>query len=447
MGAKKSLNNQLVKVSVFGLGYVGSVTAACLARNGHSVIGVDIAQEKLNDIRNGCAPLGEAGLGTIIRDTVASRRLSVSSDATYAVENSELSLVCVGTPSLENGALMTGYLERVCEQIGVALKTAEQNHVVCIRSTMLPGTVRGVIVPTLERSSGMKSGKEFHVAVNPEFLREGSAIHDFDNPPKIVIGTDSKYAARLVGRLYPGIDAPLFHLAADVAELVKCIDNAWHATKITFANEVGELCRIASIDSHELIEVFLSDTQLNISRAYLRPGFAFGGSCLPKDMRALNYFARHADLELPVLEQVLKSNTAQIERVAKRILSHEKRRIGLYGLSFKAGTDDLRESPLVRLAEILIGKGCKLRIYDPKINLNEFMGTNKEYLERHLPHLGKLLVKDPSLLIEGVDLLVIGHNTEQCEAFSNEIPAATQVLDLVRLAGMSDKPNIDGLYW
>ena len=423
------------------------MTAACLARNGHSIIGVDISEEKLEHIRNGRAPLGEPGLDVIIGETVSSGRVSVSSDAAYAVENSEVSLICVGTPSLENGALTTGHLERVCEQIGAALKNAASDHVVCIRSTMLPGTMRSVIVPALERSSGMESGRGFHVAVNPEFLREGSAIEDFDNPPKIVIGTDSKYAAEVVARLYSGIEAPLFHIPADVAELVKCVDNAWHATKITFANEVGQLCRAADIDSHELIEVFLSDTQLNISPVYLRPGFAFGGSCLPKDLRALNYFARHADLALPVIDHVLESNTIQIERIAKRILSSHARQIGFYGLSFKTDTDDLRESPMVRLAEILIGKGCGLKIYDPNIDPNDLTGTNKEYIEKHVPHLGKLLVSEPGLLVEDVDLVVIGHKTEQSEALSNQISSTTQVLDLVRLTGLSDKPNVSGLYW
>jgi len=447
MEKEKQVNNQSVKAAVFGLGYVGSVTAACLARNGHSIIGVDISQDKLNNIRDGRAPLGEPGLDAIIRETVSTGRLSVTSDASYAVENSEISLVCVGTPSLENGALTTGQLERVCEQIGETLKNTARDHVVCIRSTMLPGTMQSVIVPALEKSSGMVSGKDFHVAVNPEFLREGSAIKDFENPPKIVIGTDSRTAADVVARLYSGIEASIFRIPADVAELVKCVDNAWHATKITFANEVGQLCRIADIDSHELIDVFLSDTQLNISRAYLRPGFAFGGSCLPKDLRALNYFARHADLDLPLIDHVLESNTAQIETIAKRILSGNARQIGVYGLSFKTGTDDLRESPLVRLAEILIGKGCELKIYDPNIDPNEFTGTNKDYIEKHLPHLGKLLVSDSDLLLEGIDLLVIGHKTEQSDALGKQIPAATEVLDLVRLTGLSDKPNVSGLYW
>lgn len=446
-GGEQMSNNQLVSVSVFGLGYVGSVTAACLARNGHSVIGVDIEEEKLDSIRSGRAPLGEAGLDDIIRDGVVSGKLTVTNDAAHAIENSELSLVCVGTPNLDSGALTTGHLQRVCEQIGQALKSATRDHVVCIRSTMLPGTLRQVIVPTLEKSSGLKSGNEFHVAVNPEFLREGSAIADFDNPPKIVIGTDSNFAAEIVARLTAGISARVFHIPADVAELVKCVDNAWHATKITFGNEVGELCRIAEIDSHELMDVFLSDTQLNISPAYLRPGFAFGGSCLPKDLRALNYFSRHADTDLPMLNQVLRSNTGQIERVAKRILSFKERRIGLYGLSFKVGTDDLRESPLVRLAEFLIGKGCELSIYDPNIDPAEFVGTNKAYIEEHLPHLGKLLVTNPTELTSAVDVVVIGHKTAQSEAYAKSIPDSVRVFDLVRLSAVLDRPNVSGLYW
>ena len=439
--------NKKVRVAIFGLGYVGSVTAACLARNGHNVIGVDIAEGKLENIRNGRAPLGEAGLDDLIQSAVASGRLSVSNDAAFAVENSELSLVCVGTPNLDSGALTTGHLKRVCEEIGSVLKHAAANHVVCIRSTMLPGTLRTVIIPALEEASGMSSGTEFHVAVNPEFLREGSAIDDFDNPPKVVIGTDSDHAAEIVANLTAGTDAPVFRISADVAELVKCVDNAWHATKITFGNEVGELCRIANVDSHELINVFLSDTQLNISPIYLKPGFAFGGSCLPKDVRALNYFARHADAELPLLGHVLPSNTTQIERAAKRILSFEQRRIGLYGLSFKVGTDDLRESPLVRLAELLIGKGCELKIYDPNIDPNEFVGANKEYMEKHLPHLGKLLVNDANELTSSSDVVVIGHKTPRSEEYVKSIPESVRVFDLVRLDEGIGRKNVIGLYW
>ncbi len=411
------------------------------------MIGVDIAQSKLDDIRSGRSPLSEPGLDEIIKETVTNGKLTVSDDASTAVANADLSLICVGTPSRENGSLMTVYLERVCEQIGKSLQQAASNHVVCVRSTMLPGTLRNTIIPALESSSGMVAGKDFHVAVNPEFLREGSAISDFDHPPKIVIGTDSDYAAEVIGKINIGIDAPLFQIASDVAELVKCVDNAWHATKITFGNEVGQLCRIANVDSHALIDVFLSDTQLNISRAYLRPGFAFGGSCLPKDLRALNYFARHADIDLPVFQNVLASNSLQIESVASRLLAAGKRKVSMFGLSFKAGTDDLRESPLVRLAEILIGKGCDLKIYDPNIDPNEFMGANKEYIETHIPHLGRLLVSEPGDLLIESDYLVIGHNTDEVVAWSKDIPGDIEVLDLACVPGFSDIPNASGLYW
>ncbi len=441
------MKNQKVRVAVFGLGYVGSVTAGCLARNGHPVIGVDISEDKLNSIRSGRAPLGEAGLDDLISTAVTAEVLTVTNEAAHAVSNSDLSVVCVGTPNLDSGALTTGHLRRVCEQIGLALKDAAKNHVVCIRSTMLPGTLRNVIVPTLEESSGLTSGRDFHVAVNPEFLREGSAISDFDHPPKIVIGTDSDYAAEIVGKLTEGIDARVFQIPSDVAELVKCVDNAWHATKVTFGNEVGELCRIAEVDSHELIEVFLSDTQLNISPVYLRPGFAFGGSCLPKDVSALNYFARHADADLPMLDHVLRSNTAQIERVARRILALEKRRVGLYGLSFKVGTDDLRESPLVRLAELLVGRGCELSIYDPNIDPAEFVGANKAYMEKHLPHLEKLLVSDTQELTHASDIVVIGHKTPKSEAYVASLSDNVVIFDLVRLAAQIDRPNVTGLYW
>lgn len=441
------MSNDRTRVAIFGLGYVGSVTAGCLARNGHQVIGVDIAESKLDAIRNGRAPLGEKGLDELIEQAVSAGNLTVTSDASEAISNSDLSLVCVGTPSLDNGALTTDHLERVCQQIGKALAQCEPNHVVCIRSTMLPGTLNALIKPTLETASGLVADRDFHVAVNPEFLREGSAISDFDHPPKVVIGTNSRYAGNVIREINHGIDAPVFEITAEVAELVKCVDNAWHATKITFGNEVGQLCRIANVDSHALIDVFLADTQLNISPAYLRPGFAFGGSCLPKDLRALNYFARHADTDLPVLQKVLQSNTLQIERAAQRILSEGRRKVGMFGLSFKVGTDDLRESPLVRLAEILIGKGCELRIYDPHFDPSVAMGANKDYIENRIPHVGRLLVNDPGQLLYKVDVLVIGHNSTEAEEWSKTIPADVEILDLVRLTGISERPNGSGLYW
>jgi GDP-mannose 6-dehydrogenase len=411
------------------------------------VIGVDIAESKLADIRNGRAPLGEKGLDALIEKSVQAGDLTVTNNAFEAISCSDLSLVCVGTPSLDNGALTTGHLERVCEEIGAALAKCAPNHVVCIRSTMLPGTLNNLIKPTLEKASGLVADKDFHVAVNPEFLREGSAIQDFDQPPKIVIGTDSGHAADVIREINAGLDAPVFVIPAEVAELVKCVDNAWHATKITFGNEVGQLCRIAGVDSHALIDVFLADTQLNISPAYLRPGFAFGGSCLPKDLRALNYFARHADTDLPVLQKVLQSNTLQIERVAQRIMSEGRRKVGMFGLSFKVDTDDLRESPLVRLAEILIGKGCDLRIYDPHFDPAQVVGANKDYIENAIPHVGRLLVSEPDGLLDDVDLLVLGHNSEEARQWIKNVPDHIEMLDLVRLAGLSDKPNGTGLYW
>ena len=441
------MSNGRTNVAIFGLGYVGSVTAACLARNGHQVIGVDIAESKLEDIRNGKAPLGEKGLDDLIAQGVSTGNLTVTSDVREAIGNSDLSLICVGTPSLDNGALTTGHLERVCEQIGSVLPQVDANHVVCIRSTMLPGTLNSLIKPTLEKASGLVADKDFHVAVNPEFLREGSAIADFDNPPKIVIGTNSDYAGKVIREINDGIDAAVFQIQPEVAELVKCVDNAWHATKITFGNEVGQLCQIAGVDSHALIDVFLADTQQNISPAYLRPGFAFGGSCLPKDLRALNYFARHADVDLPVFQKVLQSNTLQIERVAQRIMANGLCKVGMFGLSFKVGTDDLRESPLVRLAEMLIGKGCELRIYDPHFDPSAVIGANKDYIENHIPHVGRLLVSEPDRLLDEVDLVVLGHNSKEAEEWSKRIPANIDILDLVRLNGITEKENGTGLYW
>lgn len=440
------MQSKNIRIAIFGLGYVGCVTAACLARDGYSVVGVDISSSKLNSIRSGISPLGEPGLADLIAAAVADGKLTVTDDAKTALQKSNLSLICVGTPSLDNGALTSDFIVRVCEQIGRAIKEAADNHVVCVRSTMLPGTIQNLVIPTLEETSGLRANDDFHVAVNPEFLREGSAIKDFDNPPKTVIGTSSSFAAEMLSEMNKRFTSPVFVIPAEVAELVKCVDNAWHATKITFANEVGQLCDISNVDSNTLIDVFLADRQLNISAAYLRPGFAFGGSCLPKDLRALNYLSRHADIDLPMIQQVLQSNSLQIERVAHRILSRKIRDIAIFGLSFKVGTDDLRESPLVRLAEILIGKGCRLTIYDSMLNPSDLVGTNKEYMERHVPHLNELMVNDLDDLLINSKLLVIGHKTDEVDRWVNATKLGIEILDLVDIPELRGLPGASGLF-
>ena len=437
----------MARVSIFGMGYVGCVSAACLARDGHDVIGVDIAPVKLQAIREGRSPLGEPGLDDLVAAGVAAGRLRVTDSAAEAVCATDISLLCVGTPSRPNGSLDMGHLERVSEQIGAALRQRGPGHVVCVRSTMLPGSLDGIVKAALERASGFADGTHFHVASNPEFLREGSAIRDYDKPPKVVIGARSEHAANMLRALYAHIEAPVFVVRPEVAELVKCVDNTWHALKIAFANEVGEVCRQAGLDSHELIEIFLADRQLNVSPAYLRPGFAFGGSCLPKDVRAINYYARHHDLDVPILQHVLPSNVAMIERVFQRILQCGARKVGLYGLSFKPNTDDLRESPQVRLVEMLVGKGIEVRILDEYIQPDRLTGANKQYIDEHVPHMLGMLVDGFDALESFSEIIVVAHRTPAVEAWAARRNARVPVLDLARVPGLARTAGVSGASW
>jgi GDP-mannose 6-dehydrogenase len=358
-----------------------------------------------------------------------------------------VSLICVGTPSRNGGGIDLQYVERVCAQIGEVLRRRSPGHVIVVRSTVLPGTMERVVGPAIENASGLKQGVDFSCAFNPEFLREGASISDYDNPPKIVIGTDHGEAARLLKDIYGRFNAPMIVVAPRVAELVKYVDNAWHALKITFANEIGGVCRLAGVDSHAVMDIFMQDTHLNISKAYLRPGFAFGGSCLPKDLRALLHFARHGDLELPVLERVLDSNNRQIEQVFQRIIDTGVRRVGMYGLSFKPKTDDLRESPLVTLAERLIGKGIELRIFDEFIQIERLTGSNKEYIDRHLPHLMRLMVGGFEAFEGFADLVVIGHATQAASDWVNRNGHSTLIIDLARIKVDVLGPAVEGIYW
>jgi GDP-mannose 6-dehydrogenase len=353
----------------------------------------------------------------------------------------------VGTPSRNGGGIDFQYVDRVCAQIGEALRQREPGHVVVIRSTILPGTMERIVGPAIERSSGLKQGIDFFCAFNPEFLREGTSISDYENPPKIVIGTEHEAAARVLKAVYARFSAPMIVTSPQVAELVKYVDNAWHALKITFANEIGGVCRLAGVDSHAVMDIFMQDRHLNISTAYLRPGFAFGGSCLPKDLRALLHFARHGDLELPVLERVLASNNRQVEQVFQRILDSGARRVGMYGLSFKPRTDDLRESPLVSLAERLLGKGIELRIFDEFIQVERLTGSNKDYIDRHLPHLMRLMVNGFEAFEGFAELVVIGHSTQKAASWVNHNGRLNKILDLAKLNINHPNPAIEGIYW
>jgi GDP-mannose 6-dehydrogenase len=412
-----------MKIAVFGLGYVGCVSAASLAAAGHEVTGVDIDPWKIELVRNGRVPVLEPGLSEIVEQVVASGHLKATDDGVAAVMENELSLVCVGTPSRPaNGSIDTTALERVAEIIGRGIAESEGRHTVVIRSTVVPGTTESVVIPALERMSGLTAGEDFGVAVNPEFLREGTSVKDFKNPPKTVIGQIDDESGEPVESLYAGLDAPLFRLSIREAELVKYVDNAFHALKIGFANEIGAIAEAFSVDAQEVMRVFRSDTKLNISPAYLSPGFAFGGSCLPKDLRALVHAAHRRDVAVPILENVLPSNDAHIRRALDAITSLGLRRVGLFGLAFKSGTDDLRESPLVELAERLIGKGFELKIYDPRVSVSKLVGANKAFVEAHLPHLSRLLVDSPAGVIEHAEVVILGRGYLEASELLRECP-------------------------
>jgi GDP-mannose 6-dehydrogenase len=422
-----------MKVSVFGLGYVGSVSAASFAADGHDVVGVDVHQGKVDAINQGRSPIVEPGLEDLLRDGVAAGRLRATTATDEAVHATDLSLVCVGTPSRRNGSLDLTYLVRVCEQIGEALATKPDYHVIVIRSTVLPGTTHAHVIPALEARSGKKYGEGFGVSVNPEFLREGSALQDFRHPPLTLIGHNHASDAAPTRALYEKVDAPLYGTSIRVAEMMKYTSNTWHAVKVVFANEIGNLCKRMDVDSHEVMEIFCRDEKLNLSPYYLKPGFAFGGSCLPKDVRALQYRAREVDLAMPMIESVLASNQLQVQHALDLVLDTGKKRVGLFGFSFKAGTDDLRESPVVILAEALLGKGCELSIYDRNVSLARLVGANKQYIEGQIPHLSRHLCDSLDEVIARSDVIVVGNaSPEFADAVTRCRPDQT-VIDLVRL--------------
>ena len=427
-----------MKVAVFGLGYVGCVSAAAFAQRGHDITGVDTNPAKVEVIAGGRTPVLEPGLQQVVERVHAEGRLHATTDASQAVSASDVSIVCVGTPSAPNGSLSLDAIERVATAIGQSLPDARPGHTVAIRSTVLPGTTENVVVPLLERASGLAAGKDFHVVMNPEFLREGSALADFDDPPKTVIGEHEAGAGDEVARLYESLSAPLFRVPLRVAEAVKYVDNAFHALKIGFANEVGAFCKALDIDSYDVIEPFLADRKLNISEAYLRPGFAFGGSCLPKDLRALLYAARRADLDLPLLESILPANQRHLRRTVDVVLALGKRRIGMLGLAFKPGIDDLRESPLVELAETLVGKGFDVRIHDEVVAVSRLVGANREYMDAHLPHLADLMVETAAEAVDHAEVCVVGANSAdaiRAVAGKREL----RVVDLVRLPDVAER--------
>jgi GDP-mannose 6-dehydrogenase len=438
-----------VRVSVFGLGYVGTVSAASFAADGHEVIGVDVNPDKVQAINEGRSPIVEPGLDALLRKGRDERHLRATTETGEAVQGTDLSLICVGTPSRKNGSLDLSYLQRVCEQIGEAMRVTDRYHVVVVRSTVLPGTTHDIVIPALEQHSDKKYGEGFGVAVNPEFLREGTAIKDFRQPPLTLVGHNHAADAVPTKALYDGIDAPLFATSIRVAEMIKYTSNAWHAVKVVFANEIGNLAKRLGVDSHEVMDIFCQDQKLNLSSYYLKPGFAFGGSCLPKDIRALQYRARELDLEMPLINSVLGSNRLQVEHALDRIVDTGRKKIGLLGFSFKAGTDDLRESPLVILAEALLGKGCELRIYDRNVSLARLVGANKQYIEEQIPHLSRHLCTSIDDVIDGSEVIVVGNGAPEFSDAVTRCRADQVIIDLVRLPVDFSRirAKYDGICW
>ena len=422
-----------MNVSVFGLGYVGCVSAASFAGDGHHVIGVDVNQGKVDAVNAGRSPIVEPGLEELLAQNVADGRLRATTDTASAIRDTDVSLLCVGTPSRRNGSLDLSYLERVAEQVGQAIRDKSTYHVVVVRSTVLPGTTHEMVIPVLEKASGKTYGDGFGVSVNPEFLREGTALKDFRRPPLTLVGHNHAADATGTIGLYRSVEAPLISTSIRVAEMMKYTSNTWHALKVVFANEIGNLCKKLNVDSHEVMDIFCRDQKLNLSSYYLKPGFAFGGSCLPKDVRALQYRARELDVELPMISHILPSNQLQIQHALDQVLETGRRSIGLLGFSFKTGTDDLRESPMVILAEALLGKGLSLKIYDRNVSTARLVGANKEYIETQIPHLSSLLCDTIAEVVDGSEVIVVGNPDPEFVEAVGGCRKDQIVIDLVRL--------------
>lgn len=437
-----------MKVSVFGLGYVGTVSAGCLAKEGHEIVGVDPVKTKVDLINSGRSPIIEKDIDSIVREAVTTGRLRATDDTVQAIRDTDLSFVCVGTPSQINGNLDLTHVRHVCEQIGYALKSKATRHTVVIRSTILPGTMRRVVIPVLEETSGKKAGKDFGVCNNPEFLREGTAVMDFNAPSKTVIGELDRDSGDLLAGLYLKLDAPLVRTDVETAEMIKYIDNSWHALKIGFANEIGNLCKTFSVDAHRVMEIFCLDRKLNISSAYLMPGFAFGGSCLPKDLRALAYSAKLHDLELPILSSILPSNEMQIARGLQLIMEKGRKRVGILGFSFKAGTDDLRESPMIEIIERLSGKGYDLRIYDKNVQVATLVGANRDFILNRIPHISRLMVDNIDAVLAHAETIVIGNKAVEFEGVPERMQNGQCLVDFVRIANhRSNNGQYQGICW
>ncbi len=437
-------------VSIFGLGYVGSVSAACFASMGHKVIGVDVSRAKVEMMDSGKTPIIEDRMSEMVAEAHRAGRLRATTDATAAVMNSEVSFVCVGTPSLKNGKLDLSHIEGVAREIGAAIRQKNSPHVFVLRSTVLAGTTETVAIPILEKESGKKCGQDFTVCYNPEFMREGNAVGDFLNPPYTILGaSDNRHLAPL-RELYKNTPGTLYETTIPVAEMVKYFSNCYHALKVGFANEMGTMCKHLGVDAHAVTKIFTSDTKLNISSAYLFPGFAFGGSCLPKDLRAITYKAKELDLDLPLLESLMPSNAEHINRAVEMVMSTRKKKIAQLGLSFKAGTDDLRESPQVQLIKRLMGEGLEIKVWVEDVSLGRLAGANREYIEQVIPHIGSVLSADLEGVLSSAEVVILGNKSASKERLAKYLRPEQIVIDLIHL-DETRRPegalNYEGICW
>src|SRR5438094_1870024 len=432
-------------ISVFGLGYVGTVTSACLAHKGNQVLGVDLSRSKVEALDAGQSPIVEPRVGDLIAECNRACRLHATSDAEAAVLQTEISFLCVGTPSLRNGKLDLGHIEPVCREIGRALQKKNSFHLVVLRSTVLPGTAETIVVPALENSSGKKMGQGFGVCVNPEFMREGTAVADFLAPSMTLIGAGDPAHSHMLRELYAWVPGRIFETSFRAAEMAKYVCNAWHAVKVAFANEVGTLAKGLGVDAEAVVDIFTADNRLNISPAYLKPGFAFGGSCLPKDVRAMNYRAKELDLNLPLFEAILPSNELHLQRAVEMVLNTGKKKIAMLGLSFKAATDDLRESPQVQLVKRLLGEGRQIQIWDDNVSLGRLIGSNRQYIEDVIPHIGSLLSSNLEQVLENAEVVIVGTRGIGRDALRASLKPQQIVIDLVNLE-KSRRPDEQAFY-
>jgi GDP-mannose 6-dehydrogenase len=436
-----------MKISIFGLGYVGCVSLGCLAQNGHEVIGVDVSETKINQINNGLATIIENDIDVIIKEQHKLKKIRATNDYNDAILNSEISIIAVGTPTGPNGHLNLDFIYKVAENIGAALKEKDSFHIIAIRSTVMPGTA-DKFAEILERRSGKVHGKDFAMVSNPEFLREGTAVSDYYNPPITLIGSKYPEAAKKMASIYSLLPGEVVITETKIAEIMKYVNNTYHALKISFANEIGNICSALSIDSHKVMEIFCKDKELNISNYYFKPGFAYGGSCLPKDLKGLQTLAHDLYIKAPVIENISKTNEIQVQRAIDLIAKQKKKKLGFLGLSFKAGTDDLRNSPAVTVIETLLGKGYDISIYDKNVQISRLTGTNKEYIDAHIPHLSKLLVQDISEITDNSEVIIVNNKEKEYAEFLSEWKGSSAIIDLVRInETLISHPKYQGINW